>query len=71
MREKIELPPRVHITNLYLMKGNTSFSHLLKALNKGLVVTDVLGMHTVDPISGDFSVGACGYWVEGGKGDFL
>ena len=70
VREKIELPPRVHITNLYLMKGDTSFSHLLKALNKGLVVTDILGMHTVDPISGDFSVGACGYWVEGGERRF-
>ena len=66
LRGSIETPPKVHITNLYLKPGEAPFSHLLKTLGRGLVITDVLGMHTADPISGDFSVGACGYWVEGG-----
>ncbi len=70
LREGIETPPKVHVTNLYLKPGDASFSHLLKTLEKGLVITDVLGMHTADPISGDFSVGACGYWVEGGEKAF-
>jgi PmbA protein len=26
-----------------------------------------MGMHTANPISGDFSVGATGFWIEKGK----
>jgi PmbA protein len=26
-----------------------------------------MGLHMVDPISGDFSVGAAGLWIEGGQ----
>jgi len=26
-----------------------------------------MGMHTANPISGDFSVGATGFWIENGK----
>ncbi|MDL1970129.1 MAG: TldD/PmbA family protein [Candidatus Desulfofervidaceae bacterium] len=66
----LETPPQVSLTNLYLAPGAISFSELLKTLHTGLVVTDVLGMHTADPISGDFSVGASGYWVERGERNF-
>ncbi len=66
-RMSLEAPPKVEITNLYLKPHDLSFERLLKTLDKGLVITDVLGMHTADPISGDFSVGAAGYWIEGGN----
>jgi len=66
----LEVPPQVSLTNLYLVPGTISFSELLSTLHTGLVVTDVLGMHTADPISGDFSVGASGYWVEKGERSF-
>jgi PmbA protein len=36
-------------------------------MEKGLFLTDLMGIHTADPISGDFSVGATGHWVEKGK----
>jgi PmbA protein len=26
-----------------------------------------MGMHTANPISGDFSVGATGFWIENGE----
>jgi PmbA protein len=35
-------------------------------MHKGLYVTDVLGLHTANPITGDFSVGASGFLVENG-----
>jgi PmbA protein len=67
-RMGLEVPPQVEVTNFYLKPLSASFIDLLKGLYKGLVVTDVLGMHTADPISGDFSVGVAGYCVEkGGK----
>lgn len=40
---------------------------MLEGMNSGLYVTEAMGMHTVDPISGEFSVGVTGLWVERGK----
>jgi len=31
------------------------------------MIEEVMGLHTVDPISGDFSLGCSGYWVEKGE----
>jgi PmbA protein len=31
------------------------------------VIEEVMGLHTANPISGDFSLGATGIWVERGK----
>jgi len=69
-RMGLEVPPKVEPTNFYLEPLSTSFAQLLKKLHKGLVVTEALGMHTADPISGDFSVGVAGYWVERGEKAF-
>jgi PmbA protein len=33
----------------------------------GVVVEEVMGLHTVDPISGDFSLGCAGDWIDGGQ----
>jgi PmbA protein len=32
-----------------------------------MVIKEVMGLHTVDPISGDFSLGCSGDWVERGE----
>lgn len=67
MRADFKSPPRVGITNLYLEKGDAPSGDLLKGLKDGLWVTDVLGMHTADPISLDFSVGCAGFLIQGGE----
>jgi PmbA protein len=36
-------------------------------LSRGVVVEEVMGLHTVDPISGDFSLGCSGDWIDKGK----
>jgi PmbA protein len=59
--------PGVGVTNLYIEPGTESLEALLQSLDKGLFVTEVMGMHTANAISGDFSVGATGFWVEKGK----
>jgi PmbA protein len=43
-----------------------SFSELLKKMGKGLLVTELLGQG-VNSVTGDYSRGAAGYWVEGGE----
>jgi PmbA protein len=66
MRGGFKGVPGVGITNLYIEPGMVSLADLIAATPQGLYVTDVMGMHTANPISGDFSVGATGFWIENG-----
>lgn len=43
-----------------------SFETLLKTLDKGVVITDLMGQG-VNSVTGDYSRGASGFWVENGK----
>ncbi|MBI3398531.1 MAG: TldD/PmbA family protein, partial [Deltaproteobacteria bacterium] len=54
-------------SNLYMEKGEMDFEGLLRRMGKGLLITNILGAHTANPITGDFSFGAAGLWIEGGK----
>ena len=62
--------PGVGVTNLYVEPGKDSLLDLMSATRRGLRVTDSRGAHTANPISGDFSVGATGFWIENGKKAF-
>lgn len=54
--------------NFYIDKGNTSKEEMIESLDEGLLITSVDGLHSgVDPISGDFSVKASGFYIEDGK----
>ena len=66
-RSSIKLPPGMGISNFFIEPGKLSFANLLKNLNKGLVVEEVMGLHTVNPISGDFSLGCSGDWIDRGE----
>ncbi len=39
----------------------------MATMGRGLHIITALGMHTVNPVSGDFSIGVDGHWIEGGK----
>jgi len=54
------------IHNLLVKPGTDGFAALLKKLNTGLVVTDVMGQG-VSIVTGDYSRGASGFWVENGE----
>jgi PmbA protein len=59
--------PELGSTNFYLAPGELAPEQIIKQTDDGLYLTDVMGMHTVNPISGDFSVGAAGIWIEHGE----
>ncbi len=60
-------PPRPGVTNLYIEPGTGGGPEaLMGELGRGLWVREVLGVHTVDPVSGDFSLGCSGLWFDGG-----
>ena len=62
--------PEVGASNLYLSPGSVSRAALIEGCSSAFLVTDAMGMHTIDMVSGDFSVGASGLWIEGGKVKF-
>jgi len=54
--------------NLYIEKGELSKEQLIKKVKKGLLITGLAGLHaSLNPISGDFSAQATGFYIENGK----
>ncbi|MEO6145842.1 MAG: metalloprotease PmbA [Sulfuriferula sp.] len=51
--------------NLILSSTGEDFAALLKKMNTGLIVTELLG-HGINTVTGDYSRGAAGFWVENG-----
>ncbi|MEO6565895.1 MAG: metallopeptidase TldD-related protein, partial [Casimicrobiaceae bacterium] len=51
--------------NLILQSGTDDLAALLKRMGRGLLVTEQLGQG-VNPVTGDFSRGAAGFWIEDG-----
>jgi PmbA protein len=53
-------------TNFILQAGESSFEELLSVTGRGLLVTEMMGFG-FNAITGDFSRGAGGFWIEDGK----
>ena len=51
--------------NLIVSHGDLDFNGLLKMMGTGLLVTELLG-HGINMVTGDYSRGAAGFWVENG-----
>ena len=52
--------------NLILQSGALDFSGLLNTMSRGLLVTELLGQG-INTVTGDYSRGAAGFWVENGE----
>lgn len=60
--------PGVGVRAVSILPGSTSRTELLGAIDNGLLVTSVSGLHSgVNPISGDFSTGASGVRIRNGQ----
>ena len=62
----VSSPPSPGISNISLIGGSKSRDYLIKEMGTGLLVTTMIGL-TLNPITGDYSRGASGYWVENGE----
>jgi len=51
--------------NLIVSHGDLDLNGLLKTMGTGLLVTELLG-HGINMVTGDYSRGAAGFWVENG-----
>lgn len=54
------------VHNLTIEPTAGDLADLLKGIDKGLLVTELMGQG-INGVTGDYSRGASGYWVEGGK----
>jgi len=68
-RGSFESLPVGGITNLTMEPGDESLTDIIASVGEGLMVTDMMGLHTVNTISGDFSVGASGFKISSGRLD--
>ena len=54
------------VHNLLVKPGELDYAGLFKHMGTGLVVTELMGQG-VNGVTGDYSRGAAGFWVEGGE----
>jgi PmbA protein len=59
-------PPHPQTTNLYMEAGKLSPEELIADIDQGFYVTELMGMG-VNNVTGDYSRGAAGFWIEKGK----
>ena len=59
-------PSRIGPSNFYVEKGVDDPAAMVRALDRALSITSLLNLHTIDPISGEFSLGATGTYLEKG-----
>lgn len=67
VKAALSAPPRPGASNLFIARGPQAPQDLLSAAPKIFYVWDVMGLHMVDPITGEFSLGATGFLYESGK----
>ncbi|MEQ8319385.1 MAG: TldD/PmbA family protein [Rhodospirillales bacterium] len=59
-------PPSPSATNVHLAAGSVSKADLIGAIDNGFYVTELIGMG-VNNVTGDYSRGAGGFWIENGE----
>jgi PmbA protein len=62
-------PPTPAATNIWLEPGTATPAELMADIKSGFYVTELMGMG-VNGITGDYSRGAAGFWIENGEISF-
>jgi len=67
-REGIKSALGISPTNLFIEPASKSFEELIREVEQGLLITEIQALHSgLNAISGDFSLPAQGYRIEGGR----
>ena len=59
-------PPSPSASNVYMAPGKVSRKDLIGAIKEGFYVTELIGTG-VNGVTGDYSRGAAGFWIENGE----
>jgi len=60
-------PSRIGPSNFFIEAGTDDPGSLVRGLDRALAITSLLNLHTIDPVSGEFSLGATGTYIERGS----
>ncbi len=63
----IKSPPMISTTNVYLRPGQRSLAELIRDVGDGIMITNLMGVHTANSVTGNFSLGASGILIKNGK----
>ncbi|HET8569184.1 MAG TPA: TldD/PmbA family protein [Candidatus Limnocylindria bacterium] len=66
-RGSYSAPSRIGPSNFFIEAGDEDPAAMVARLDRALRITSLLNLHTVDPISGEFSLGAAGDLLERGE----
>jgi len=66
-RASLDKLPSVGINNCFLKAGSESKESIIRGVDRGIVATDLIGLHTANTISGNFSLGLEGFVIENGE----
>ncbi|GBR76491.1 peptidase PmbA [Candidatus Termititenax persephonae] len=67
LRGSIFSEPGIGPSNLYFQPGVLTQRQLLRGIARGALIEQIMGLHTADPISGEFSFGASGQLIQDGR----
>lgn len=63
-KSSVEIAP----SNMFIKKGETTPENIIAGIKSGIKITDLQGLHSgCNPISGDFSLSAQGFFINDGK----
>ena len=65
-RRRLTEPPSPGNTNFYIANGEATPEELIRSVKRGVLVTELIGMG-VNIVTGDYSRGASGFWIENGE----
>ena len=59
--------PTLDASNFYFQPGHQTPEEVIGGVEQGLYVESVMNTASINPISGDYSISAKGYWIENGE----
>jgi PmbA protein len=60
-------PPGLMASNFYIQPGHQTPEEIIAGVERGFYVVNTMNSHSINPINGDYSVSAQGFWIENGR----
>ena len=60
------MPPDVGSTNFFIKNGETNILDIISSIKEGLYINELMGLHMAKPYTGEFSLGASGFYIDKG-----
>jgi len=62
-----KLPSEIGSTNFFIENGATPLMDVIGSMKEGLYINELMGTHMAKPYTGEFSLGASGFYIKDSK----